>query len=125
MTQRRFRSPPGGRFLLDVSPETAGWRYLSFKVARLGVGEVIESDTGHEEVIFVPLAGRGSITFCGQTHGLSRRDLFREVPDIVYLPPHTPYRMEGREAFEVAWGGAPAQGLLPPRFRSRGPVPAM
>ena len=123
MVTRRFRSQPGGKFLLDVSPETAGWRYLSFKVARLNAGEVIEADTGGDEVIFVPLAGRGNLTFHGQTHELTRRDLFREVPDLVYLPPRTPYRIEGVESFEVAWGGAPARGLLPPRFRSRDQVP--
>lgn len=109
MIQRRFRSQPnGGKLLLDVSPEAAGWRYLSFKVARLEPGAVIEADTGGEEVIFVPLVGCGSITFHGQTHELTRRDLFREVPDLVYLPPRTSYRLEGREAFELAWGGAPA-----------------
>ena len=123
MVTRRFRSQPGGKLLLDVSPKSAGWRYLSFKVARLNADEVMEADTGNEEVIFVPLVGWGNLTFLGQTHDLTRRDLFREVPDLVYLPPRTPYRIEGREAFEIAWGGAPAQGLLPPRFISRHQIP--
>ncbi len=121
--KRRLRSDPEGKFLLDVSPTTAGWRYLSFKVARLDPGGVIEADTGNEEVIFVPLAGRGRIVFNGQAHELARRDLFREVPDLVYLPPRTPYRLEGLETLEVAWGGAPAEGRLPARFLSHDQIP--
>jgi hypothetical protein len=39
-----------------------------------------------EEVVIVPLVGRGKLLFNGQTHELARKDLFRELADIVYLP---------------------------------------
>lgn len=124
--KRRYPSQPDGEFLLHVTPEIAGWRYLSFKVVRLTPGQVLEGNTANEEVIFVPLLGGGQLTSDGQSHPLSRQDPFRERPDLVYLPPRTPYRLETAKAsspFEVAFGGAPAEGKFPPRFVSRDQIP--
>lgn len=119
--QRRYRSDPAapGGYLLHVTPQTAGWRYLSFKVARVGPGVVIEENTGQEEVVFVPLVGSGRVRYGQQEQGLSRPDLFRGHPDVLYLPPGTAYRLEADETFEVAIGGAPAEGRLPARLISR------
>ena len=115
---RRYRSDsaaPGG-YLLNVTPQTAGWRYLSFKVVRVGPSSAFEENTGGEEIVIVPLAGSGRVRYGQQEYRLSRPDLFRERPDIVYLPPGTAYRLEADEAFEVAIGGAPAEGRLPARI---------
>ncbi len=118
--QRRHRSDPSapGGYLLNVTPQTAGWRYLSFKVARVGPGSVIEENTGHEEVMLVPLAGNGRVKYGQQEQPLSRPDLFRGRSDVLYLPPGTAYRLEADENFEVAVGGAPAEGRLPARLIS-------
>jgi 5-deoxy-glucuronate isomerase len=121
--KRHHRPNQNSRFLHDVSPETAGWKYLSFKVARLGPGQTIEADTGREEVVIVPLSGRGKLSFNGQTHELSRQDLFREKPDIAYLPPRTRYQVEAVDALELAIGGAPAEGKLPARIIRRDQIP--
>ena len=43
------------------------------------------------EVVIVPLVGPGRLSFNGKTHVLVRNDLFRELADIVYLPPRTKY----------------------------------
>jgi 5-deoxy-glucuronate isomerase len=121
--KRHHRPNQGSRFLHDIRPETAGWKYLSFKIVRLAPGETIEADTAGEEVIIVPLTGRGKLSFNGQSHELARQDLFREVPDIVYLPPRTPYKAEAVEPFEIAVGGAPAEGRLPARIIRRDQIP--
>jgi 5-deoxy-glucuronate isomerase len=47
---------------------------------------------------------------------LARNDLFRELADIVYLPPRTKYVVEAMGPFEFAIGGAPADGRLPARI---------
>ena len=85
--KRHYRSDQNAQFLLNITPETAQWKYISFKVARLGPSETIEADTAAEEVVIVPLVGRGKLLFNGQTHELARKDLFRELADIAYLPP--------------------------------------
>src|SRR6266446_7468696 len=126
--KRHYRPDQNSRFLLNITPETAQWKYISFKVARLGPNETIEADTATEEVVVVPLAGRAKILFNGETHELARKDLFRELADIAYLPPRTKYKLEAIESFEVAVGGAPAEGKLLPGssgvIRSRAPFEA-
>jgi 5-deoxy-glucuronate isomerase len=84
--KRHYRPDQKSTFLLNITPETAQWKYISFKVARLSPNETIEANTATEEVVILPLVGRGKLLFNGQTHELARRDLFRELADIVYLP---------------------------------------
>ena len=116
--QRRHHSDPAAPagYLLNVTPQTAGWRYLSFKVARVEPGAPLEANTGGEEIVIVPLTGSGRVRHGEREHRLARPDLFRARPDLVYLPPGTAYRLEADEAFEVAIGGAPAEGRLPARL---------
>ena len=122
--KRHYRPNQNSRFLLNITPETAQWKYISFKVARLGPNETIEADTATEEVVVVPLAGRAKLLFSGETHELARKDLFRELADIAYLPPRTKYKLEAIEPFEVAIGGAPAEGKLPARVIRRDQIPS-
>jgi 5-deoxy-D-glucuronate isomerase len=81
------------------------------------------ADVAAEEVVVVPLVGRGKLLFNGQTHELARKDLFRELADIAYLPPRTKYKLEAIESFEVAIGSAPAEGKLPARIIPRNHIP--
>src|SRR6266436_2863165 len=122
--KRNYRPDQNSRFLLNITPETAQWKYISFKVARFGPKETIEADTVTEEVVVVPLAGRAKLVFNGETHELARMDLFRELADIAYLPPRTKYKLEAIEPFEVAIGGAPAEGKLPARIIRRNQIPS-
>src|SRR6201997_3400309 len=121
--KRHYRPDQNSRFLLNITPETAQWKYISFKVARLGPSETIEADTAAEEVVIVPLVGRGKLSFNGETHELARKDLFRELADISYLPPRTKDKLEAIESLEVAIGGAPAEGKLPARIIPRNRIP--
>ena len=121
--KRNYRPNQNSQFLLDVRPETAQWKYISFKVARLAPGEKMDADTSGEEIVIVPLVGRAKITFNCETHELYREDLFRTLADIAYLPPRTTYRIEAVEMFEVAIGGAPADGKLPARIIRRNQIP--
>jgi 5-deoxy-glucuronate isomerase len=114
--KRIYSSDQTGPVLLDITPQIARWKYISFKVVRLARGEEIEGDTSANEVVIVPLVGQGKISFNGATHDLIRQDVFRELADVAYLPPRTKYKLEGVEVFEVAIGGAPAEGRLPARI---------
>jgi 5-deoxy-glucuronate isomerase len=122
--KRHYRSDQNAQFLLNITPETAQWKYISFKVARLSPHERIEANTATEEVVIVPLVGRGKLLLNDQTHELTRKDLFRELADIAYLPPRTNYKLEAIESFEVAIGGAPAEGKLPARIIRRNQIPS-
>ena len=122
--KRHYRPSTGSLYLHDVNPQSAQWKYLSFKVAAMPAGRSIDAASGAEEVVIVPLSGRGIVSFQGETHELARKDVFRELADIVYLPPRINYRLEALEAFEVAVGGAPADGKRRARLVRRDEIPS-
>ena len=47
---------------MNVDPQKAEWKYISFKVVNLRPGEKLEAETGSEEVVFFPI-GRTRETF--------------------------------------------------------------
>src|SRR5260370_12321301 len=106
--KRNYRSDQNARFLLNITPETAQWKYISFKVARLSPHERIEANTATEEVVIVPLVGRGKLLFNDQTPKLTPKDPFRELADIAYLPTRTHYKLEAIGSFDVATGAIPS-----------------
>lgn len=113
---RHVRSGQGPGTLLEITPASVGWRFLSFRVLSLAPGETVDSDTGADEIAIVPLAGSGRLTFGGATHDVSRRDVFTEKPHVAYLPPSTTYAIDAVDAFEIAIGSAPASGRYPARL---------
>ena len=46
----------------------------------------------------------------------SRKIFSSDRPDIAYLPPKTSYTLEAIDAWEIALGGAQAEGKFPARF---------
>jgi 5-deoxy-glucuronate isomerase len=117
---RHVRSGRGPGTLLEITPDSVGWRYLSFRVIALGPGESLTTDTGDTEIAIVPLAGSGTFTFGGATHPVARRDVFTDKPHVLYLPPQTEYTIGATDAFEVAIGAAPAEGRHPARLYAPG-----
>ncbi len=117
---RHVRPRAGSGSILDISPAAVGWRFLSFRVVVLKPGETLEADTGGNEVAIVPIAGSGWFEFDGARHAVARRDLFRERPSVLYLPPRSGYAIGAADGatggLEVAIGGAPAEGLHPARL---------
>ena len=50
-----FMAARGGQLAHDVTPDSAGWRFLSFKVVSLKKGQSFSQPTGNNEVALVPL----------------------------------------------------------------------
>jgi 5-deoxy-glucuronate isomerase len=117
--KRHYRPNPANSIRIDVTPEIAGWKYLSFRVIALGPNESQEFGTGRNEVIIVPLSGKGVCSFSKTDYPFERRDLFAGPTDIFYLPPGTDVRVDAAESVELAIGGAPAEGRLPARVIRR------
>jgi 5-deoxy-glucuronate isomerase len=113
--KRHYRSQVTDRTRLDITPKTADWRYLSFRVVALDAGDPEEFETGANEVIVVPLSGAGICSFANQNHAFQRSSVFNGPSDIFYLPPRTQCTIKGSQATELAIGGAPAEGRLPAR----------
>ncbi len=87
----------------QVTPESAGWRYLFFGV-RQGS---FDSETGEVEVALVPLGGRCRVEAEGEQWELgSRASVFDGMPWALYLPRDTAYRVEAIGPLELAICGA-------------------
>ena len=75
-----------------VSPERAGWQYLSFAVVR----GATSFSTGAEELVIVPLAGDARVRADGGEWEVGGRDdVFAALPRSLYLPRDTDVEIEG------------------------------
>ena len=85
----------------QVTPESAGWRYLYFGVRQTP----FESNTGDAEIAIVPLGGRCHVEAEGEEWELGgRASVFDGMPWALYLPRDTAYTVEAEG--EVAICGA-------------------
>lgn len=110
------KEPDEQGVLVQVTPEDAGWKYVSFKVWRLEGGASVTDDTAGEEVGLVVLGGRVTVRAAGQAWEEmgQRNHVFEGNPYVLYLPPGTPFTLEAVTPCEVARCGAPAQGGIEP-----------
>jgi 5-deoxy-glucuronate isomerase len=113
--KRLYRPRLDHTYRHDVRADGAGWKYLSFAVVRLEPGQTIHENLTGEECAIVPLVGQFTVTYADEAYTIGRQDVFRELTDIVYLPPRTEYRVTAVHPCEFAIGRAPATGKLPPR----------
>ena len=104
--------------LIEVTPETAKWKYISFGVRRFPQRAVWEDHTGAKEAALVLLSGSFEVTWdegrSSHTVG-PRASVFAEYPHAVYLPANTRFRVTTTRATEIADCRAPsdAPGLSP------------
>ena len=93
--------------LLSITPEEAGWEYISFQVRRLGIGASWQFETGENELALVNLSGRYTVKSTkGTWTGIGgRRSPFDGVAHALYLPRHTAFTVTAEEAgeFAVTW----------------------
>ena len=102
---------------IDVTPESAGWRFLSFSVIELVAGESHSDVRADQETAIVPLSGRGTVTAGDQEFTIGRTSVFEQMPEIVYVTPGDNMTITASdEGFEFSIGSAPAEGLYPTRL---------
>ena len=98
-------SDPG--LILNVTPETAGWEFISFQARSLGAGASWSSHSGENELVVVNLTGRYTVTSNrGEWSGIGgRKTVFESAAHALYLPRHTDFTVVAEEAgeFAVAW----------------------
>ena len=116
-----------GGVLVETTPSSAGWEYLSFAVRKLTAGENWSGDTGREEAALVLLGGKISLQFEGaagrETWEMGERSSpFEGLPWSAYLPPRTRFILEAAEGAEFGWATAPGDGRYPPRLITPGDV---
>jgi 5-deoxy-glucuronate isomerase len=105
--------------IVSVSPESAGWRYVSFSAHQLAPGETLSFSDNSTELCVVVLTGIVS----AQTDGFDwkgiggRLSVFEDAfPYAVYLPPRAKLAVTAKTTVELGVAGAPAKGELPVRL---------
>lgn len=99
--------------VLSVTPESAGWTYVGFRVLKLEPGESTAGGERGREACLVVLSGRCDIEVEGRRFENvgERMSVFEDVaPAAVYAPAGALYAISARTALEVAIGSAPAEG---------------
>ena len=115
MNPHLLRSNPDHEVRLQVTPESAGWTYLSFSVVDLGAGATHRSQLDDQETAVVPLRGSATVRVGDIETTISRSDVFDEMPRVAYAPPGAAIEIVADERFEFAIGSAPAEGRFPAR----------
>ena len=105
----------GRQVAVEVTPESAGWTYLDFRVVQLTPGDRYRQDSGDRETVVVPISGSGLIRVGAEDIELARKGVFEEVPHVLYVPPGRSVEVSGENGFVFTIGGAPAEGGLPLR----------
>ncbi|MCX7645312.1 MAG: 5-deoxy-glucuronate isomerase [Rhodobacteraceae bacterium] len=117
MTSPLLRRPRGTTGKVhDITPATAGWRYVGFGLYRLAEGETVAEPTGATEVILVLVEGRAEIGAGERSFGElgGRMDVFEGTPPhCVYVPPRSDWSARATTACTLAVCAAPAPGGLP------------
>ncbi len=105
-----------GQYLIDVTPQSAEWDYLGYRVVRLGPGERYVHATGATEIALVPLQGQALLHAGQEEYAAARRGVFEELAPVLYAPPGTEVTVETKSGIEFAIGSAPAEGKYPVRL---------
>ena len=106
----------------DITPASAGWRYVGFEVRDLAAGEIVEQATADRELCLVLVSGRATISAGSMSFGTlgGRTTPFEGAPAAVYVPARSSFRLVADGAAELAICSAPGTGKLPPRLISAG-----
>lgn len=101
----------------EITPETAGWTYISFGVESLRSGARLAQPGDDREWAIVPLAGRVEVAAGGQTWTIgARTSVFDGRGDCLYLPRDMPFEVIADTDAEIALCGARCERALEPRL---------
>jgi 5-deoxy-glucuronate isomerase len=121
---RPARDAAAGEWLVDVTPENAGWGYAGLRVVELAADGRVDHATGEDEVIVIPLAGSGRVSCDGETIELAgRSDPFSGPSDFAYVPRDASFRIESPSGGRFALASARADERLPFRYGPASAVP--
>jgi 5-deoxy-glucuronate isomerase len=100
-----------------VTPETAGWRFLSFSTVSMDPGGSLRVGRDGHEYAVVILSGQAKATVGGEEWTLEGRvNLFESLPWAVYCPADETVEMTSEMGGELAICGARADPGPPPRL---------
>jgi 5-deoxy-glucuronate isomerase len=103
---RPINDPNDPDLILSITPQQAGWDYISFQARRLAAGKQWAFNSGENELAIVVLSGCFNIrSNRGAWAGLERADVFSGAGYALYLPRRTEFTVMAERGgeFAVAW----------------------
>lgn len=97
----------------EITPQSAGWRYVGFSLYHLRAGETAAEATGAYEVILVMVEGRATLTAAGREWGSlgDRMSVFEKTPPhCLYVPNGQDWRAVAETDCVIAVCSAPGHG---------------
>ena len=96
--------PDDPDLILSITPEKAGWEYISFQVRRLAASQNWSFATGENELVVVNLSGRYTVrSNRGQWFGIgTRKDVFQGAAHALYLPRRCEFTITAEQSGEYA-----------------------
>lgn len=97
----------------EITPQSAGWRYVGFSLYRLRAGETAAEATGDREVVLVMVEGKARIRAAGQDWGVlgERMDVFEKTPPhCLYVPNGEGWEAVTETDCTIAVCSAPGRG---------------
>ena len=115
MSRLRVRphAPDASGEVLEITPESAGWQHVGFKVVKLEAGQSYSSSEALRETCLVLVSGSANVSVAAQLFADQggRSSPFEDrAPGAVYVPAGQPYRVEATTATELAICTAPGTG---------------
>jgi 5-deoxy-glucuronate isomerase len=107
---RSTTGPAADGRMVNVTPESAGWRHVGFEVYRLRAGQRLERRTVGHEACVVMLGGRCRVQAAGQTWPEvgGRETPFDGPPHALYVPIGNDYALDAlTDEVELAIGTGP------------------
>lgn len=114
MSHLRLRPGSGHGRVINVTPMSAGWRYVGFELHRLRAGENSRGEMANRETCLVFVTGKGHVQVDGHDLGCigERLSPFEGKPWSVYLPPGSSWSVRAETALELGVCSAPGDDIV-------------
>lgn len=117
MSQGHVVKSREGGFRQEITPEGAGWEYLTFHLHAMTAGQAFSGPSLDREVLLVFLTGSATVHAGDLRESFrGRSNVLKGLPYALYVPPGTDYGVIADTDLEVAVAFAPAEGRFPARF---------
>ncbi|MEE3627510.1 5-deoxy-glucuronate isomerase [Nitrospirillum sp. BR 11752] len=114
----RPQAPDANGRVLEVTPQSAGWAHVGFRLHRLAPGQALDAVEPGREACLVVLSGTAQVAAAGLDLGPvgGRASVFEDrAPGAVYVPAGQDYRVVATDAVELAVCTAPGHAAAEAR----------
>ena len=123
---RGIGSAASDGYLVDISPESAGWGFSGLRVVDLAPDGVRKFGTGPDEVVVLPLAGSCTVEADGEGATLAGRpSVFAGPSDFAYVPRDSELRIRSERGGRFAILTARARRRLSFQYVAAADVPVI